>query len=140
MVARRSPEEALVHAVAEARRSSPAVLFLPALRGWWETAPPSLRATLGMLLDELPPELPLLLAATADCPAAELDDEALALFAGDHVRRGPGELCCCCSAPFASFEGRPGSIWAVRLEPQGDPGLRAAQAPGRLNPGSIQPA
>ena len=40
---------------------------------FWDTAPASLRATLWMLLADLPPELPLLLFATADAPLAELD-------------------------------------------------------------------
>jgi hypothetical protein len=52
---------------------------------WWQTAPASLRATLWMLLADLPPELPLLLLAVADVTASELDDEAAALFCG-----GPG--------------------------------------------------
>ena len=89
----RSPEEAVVHAVLEARRAAPAILFLPHLQLWWETAPASLRATLSMLLSDLPQDLPLLLLATADVPLAELDSDALKLFgsgsmlmpAGKHV-------------------------------------------------------
>ena len=69
-----------MHAVLEARRASPAILFLPHLQLWWETAPASLRATLTMLLSDLPPDLPLLLLATADVPLAELDSDALKLF------------------------------------------------------------
>ena len=37
-------------------------------QGWWQTAHASLRATLWMLLADLPPDLPLLLLAVADCP------------------------------------------------------------------------
>ncbi len=40
---------------------------------WWDTAPASLRATLWMLLADMPPDLPLLLFATADAPLSELD-------------------------------------------------------------------
>lgn len=40
---------------------------------WWDTAPASLRATLWMLLADMPPDLPLLLFATADGPLSELD-------------------------------------------------------------------
>lgn len=40
---------------------------------WWDTAPASLRATLWMLLADLPPDLPLLLLATADVPTTNLD-------------------------------------------------------------------
>ena len=76
----RSPEEALVHAIIEARRAAPAILYLPHLTLWWDTAPASLRATLWMLLADLPPDLPLLLFATADAPLSELPADALALF------------------------------------------------------------
>jgi SpoVK/Ycf46/Vps4 family AAA+-type ATPase len=78
----RSAEEALVAAVAEARRAAPAVLYLPHVGGWWDAAGPMLRATLTMLLEDLPPELPLLLLATADGP---LEAEVLGLFSGDQV-------------------------------------------------------
>lgn len=64
----------------EARRAAPAILFLPHLQLWWETAPASLKATLTMLLADLPQDLPLLLLATADSPADELEAEALKLF------------------------------------------------------------
>jgi SpoVK/Ycf46/Vps4 family AAA+-type ATPase len=94
----RSPEEALVHAVAEARRAAPAVLFLPHLQAWWETAPGSLRAVLWALLADLPPDLPLLLLATADAPARELDPEALALFGAG----GAGEAVYETAAPTAA--------------------------------------
>ncbi len=57
----------------EARRAAPAILHLPHLQLWWETAPPSLRATLRMLLADLPGDLPLLLMASADVPFCELD-------------------------------------------------------------------
>ena len=85
-----------MHAVLEARRAAPAILFLPHLQLWWETAPASLRATLTRLLADLPPDLPLLLLATADCPMDELDAEALKLFGsggsihlGLHQTTGP---------------------------------------------------
>lgn len=52
---------------------------------WWDTAPSSLRATLWMLLADLPPDLPLLLFATADARAEELDPEARALFGTQQV-------------------------------------------------------
>jgi len=47
-----------------------------------------LRATLWVLLADLPPDLPLLLLATADVPAGELDPEARTLFGGPQVRAG----------------------------------------------------
>ena len=58
----------------EARRAAPAILHLPHLQLWWDTAPPSLRATLCMLLADLPPDLPLLLVASADVPWDQLDE------------------------------------------------------------------
>lgn len=74
LICRRSPEEAVVHAVLEARRAAPAILHLPHLQLWWDTAPPSLRATLWMLLADLPGDLPLLLMASADVPFDQLDE------------------------------------------------------------------
>jgi hypothetical protein len=71
--------------VVEARRAAPAVLYLPHLHLWWATAPPSLRATLIMLLAELPPELPLMLVATAEAAPGELEPEARRLFSGHSV-------------------------------------------------------
>lgn len=74
-----------MHAFVEARRAAPAVLYLPHLELWWATAPASLRATLCMLLAELPPELPLLLLATAEVEPSALEPEARKLFAGHAV-------------------------------------------------------
>lgn len=69
-----------MHAVVEARRAAPAILYLPHLTLWWDTAPASLRATLWMLLADLPADLPLLLFATADAQLSELPQDALTLF------------------------------------------------------------
>ena len=49
----RCAEEALLQAVVEARRAAPAILFLPHLQLWWETAPHSLKASLWMMLVSL---------------------------------------------------------------------------------------
>ena len=77
----RSPEEALVRRITEARRAAPAVLFLPHLQMWWDAAAHSnLRATLWMLLEDLPPDLPLFLLATADVSEVDVDPIALDLF------------------------------------------------------------
>ncbi len=75
-----SPEAALVNLIAEARRASPAILYLPNLPLWWETAPISLQATLQSLLDDLPTSIPLFFLATANCPADELLDDISAIF------------------------------------------------------------
>ncbi|KAK9813516.1 hypothetical protein WJX73_003943 [Symbiochloris irregularis] len=76
----RSAEEALVHIIVEAQRSAPCILYLPHLQLWWGTAPPTLRATLWMLLSDLPSTSPMALLGTCDCPLQELDPEALELF------------------------------------------------------------
>jgi hypothetical protein len=72
-----------VRLVREARAAAPAVLYLPHLPAWWEQAPPALRAALWMLLRDLPADLPLLLLATADALAADVDDEARPSGASD---------------------------------------------------------
>lgn len=81
----RSCEEALVGAVTEARRAAPAVLFLPHLRLWWDSASPTLRATLRALMEDVPSDLPLLLLATCDCSIDELDPDAQGLFGDEQV-------------------------------------------------------
>lgn len=92
----RSPEEALVLIIGEARRAAPSVLYLPQLHTWWEAAHDQLRCTLLALLADLPPELPVLLVATADADmdadadmaggaAVGLDPRALALFAPEDI-------------------------------------------------------
>lgn len=55
------------------RRDGIDVCCCVSLQLWWDTAPASLRATLWMLLADLPPDLPLLLFATADAPISDLD-------------------------------------------------------------------
>lgn len=74
-----------------------------------------------MLLADLPPDLPLLLFATADVPGQELDPEARALFGGAQVR-----------APVAwcwGFEGRVGEwggcIEGAGMEARGGGGMGA---------------
>lgn len=96
----RSPEEAVVRAVIEARRAAPAILFLPHLQLWWETAPASLRATLSMLLADLSQDLPLLLLATTDAPAEELDADALKLFGSEGELGTIITMVMCCRATW----------------------------------------
>jgi hypothetical protein len=77
----RSPEEAVVAAFTEARRAAPAILFLPAADAWWAAAPRTLRAALAACAGELAPGTSLILLASADAPATELDPELVALLA-----------------------------------------------------------
>ena len=79
----RLPEEALVAAVTEARRAAPSILYLPHIRLWWESANATLHATLLTLLDDIPPNLPVMLLATADCERNELDEELAESFGGE---------------------------------------------------------
>lgn len=81
----KTPEEALVHIVGEARRNTPSILYLPQLQLWWETAHLQLRAVLSTLLEELPSDLPVLLLATSSVPFGELDEEVGSLFSHRYV-------------------------------------------------------
>ena len=89
----RAPEEALCSCVGEARRAAPCVLYLPRLDTWWEAAGPMLRATLCLLLDDIPADLPVLVLATSDVEHGQLPTELAALFAGDfvHTLGPPGQ-------------------------------------------------
>jgi len=86
------------------------VLYLPHLPAWWEQAPPALRAALWMLLRDLPADLPLLLLATADAVAADVDDEAR--FPSPSGRRTScsGEPPAFCSATSTASRD---SFWSV---------------------------
>lgn len=64
-----------MHIFMEARRGAPAILFLPHLQLWWATAPHALRATLWMLLSDLPAGSPIALVGTCDSPAAGVQQE-----------------------------------------------------------------
>lgn len=76
----RSCEEALVNIFREARRTTPAVLYLPQIELWWETANTQLRAVLLMLLAEFPSNLPVLFLATAKVPQAEVEEQVASVF------------------------------------------------------------
>jgi SpoVK/Ycf46/Vps4 family AAA+-type ATPase len=78
----RSPEEALVTAITEARRAAPSILYLPEIRLWWESSTPTLRAALTTLLRDIPTDLPVMLITTADvADVEELDEGLRACFA-----------------------------------------------------------
>ncbi len=126
--ARRSPEEALVRLVREARGAAPAVLYLPHLPAWWEQAPPALRAALWMLLRDLPADLPLLLLATADAVAADVDDEAR--FPSPSGRRTScsGEPPAFCSATSTASRD---SFWSVHHCRHSCPNVSAHRSDGR---------
>jgi len=84
----RSPEEALVTAITEARRAAPSILYLPEIRLWWESSTPTLRAALTTLLRDIPADLPVMLITTADVATVdELEESLRASFAS--VRWNP---------------------------------------------------
>lgn len=87
----RCAEEALVSAFREAMRSVPAILYLPHLDLWWESASPSLRTTLIIALKDLPSDLPLLVLATADTPLNALPTEVTELFGETVELSAPSE-------------------------------------------------
>lgn len=87
----RCAEEALVSAFHEATRSVPAILYLPHLDLWWESASPSLRTTLIIALKDLPSDLPLLVLATADTPLNALSTEVTELFGETVELSAPSE-------------------------------------------------
>lgn len=69
-----------MHIIREAQRSAPCLLYLPHLQLWWDTASQTLRAALWMLLSDLPTGCHMAVVGTADCPVADLEQDALELF------------------------------------------------------------
>ncbi|KAJ7755188.1 AAA-domain-containing protein [Mycena metata] len=109
----RTPEAAIVQLFVEAKRHAPAVVYIPALRGWCAAVSETARATVRAMLDTLAPADPVLLLAVVDGRFTDLPRDVRAWFgvgAGGRV-----EL----SAPAASeraafFEGL---IRDVRRQP-----------------------
>ena len=64
----RSPQEACAHIFAEARKTLPAVVMLPAVDSLLLHAEPALLATLGALVSQRPASLPLLVLGTCAAP------------------------------------------------------------------------
>lgn len=48
----------------EARRTTPSIVYLPNAIQWWNVASPTVQATLDFLLQDLPPNLPILFFGT----------------------------------------------------------------------------
>ncbi|GFP81300.1 ATPase family aaa domain-containing protein at1g05910, partial [Phtheirospermum japonicum] len=85
----KTPEEALVHVFAEARRTTPSILYLPRFHLWWESAHDQLRAVLRTLLEELPSDLPVLLLGTSSMALADICDNPLTIFSDRNVYVSP---------------------------------------------------
>ena len=67
-----SPQEACAHVFAEARKTLPAVVLLPAVDSLLLRAEPALRATLAALIGQRPAGLPLLVLGTCAAPLQTL--------------------------------------------------------------------
>ncbi|KAJ7499727.1 AAA-domain-containing protein [Mycena latifolia] len=90
----RTPEAAIVQLFVEAKRHAPAVVYIPALRGWCSAVSETARATVRAMLDTLAPADPVLLLAVVDGRFSELPRDVRAWFgigAGGRVELGaPG--------------------------------------------------
>ncbi|KAL1507483.1 hypothetical protein AB1Y20_008319 [Prymnesium parvum] len=84
----RTLQEACAHVFAEARRTTPAVVFMPAIDSWLLDAEPICFHTVQLLVHQLPPGTPLLLLGTCETPLASLDEQQrhrlLRLFPYEH--------------------------------------------------------
>ena len=72
----RTPQEACAHAFAEARKTPPSVVVLPQIDQWLPTADGLLVTTLTMLVQQLPPNMPLLLLGSTSQPFSKLSPGA----------------------------------------------------------------
>nr|XP_054596622.1 ATPase family AAA domain-containing protein 2 isoform X2 [Nothobranchius furzeri] len=79
-----APEETCVQIFAEAKRTSPSILYVPHIEQWWETVGPALRATFLSLLSSIPAFSPILLLATCSLRYHQLSLEVQELFRGEH--------------------------------------------------------
>ncbi|KAJ7886151.1 AAA-domain-containing protein [Mycena olivaceomarginata] len=76
----RTPEAAIVQLFVEAKRHAPAVVYIPALRGWCAAVSETARATVRAMLDTLAPADPVLLLAVVDGHFADLPRDVRAWF------------------------------------------------------------
>ncbi|KAF8173780.1 hypothetical protein K438DRAFT_1849984 [Mycena galopus ATCC 62051] len=100
----RTPEAAIVQLFVEAKRHAPAVIYIPALRGWCAAVSETARATVRAMLETLAPADPVLLLAVVDGRFSDLPRDVRAWFGvggGGRVELGaPGP-----TARAAFFEG-----------------------------------
>ncbi|KAJ7165606.1 AAA-domain-containing protein [Mycena crocata] len=76
----RTPEAAIVQLFVEAKRHAPAVVYIPALRGWCAAVSETARATVRAMLDTLAPADPVLLLAVVDGHFTDLPRDVRAWF------------------------------------------------------------
>jgi len=79
----RNPEEACVQLFQEARRNVPSIIYLPQVGRWWPAISETVRATFLSLLNELDPELPILLMVTHDGELDQVSEDIVDLFDED---------------------------------------------------------
>jgi len=75
-----APEEAIAQLFREARRTAPAVVYLPHINIWWSSISDTSKATFMTLLYDLPPSMPVFLLATSDAHLDELHEAVHSLF------------------------------------------------------------
>lgn len=98
----RSVDEMCVHILQEATRVTPSILYLPNVGVFWDTVSPSVQRTFLSLILSLPPEVELLLLATAEQPMSSLPMEVQLLFSDPSaVVTGEGEGAC--AAPHIGY-------------------------------------
>ncbi|KAJ7476930.1 AAA-domain-containing protein [Mycena galericulata] len=100
----RTPEAAIVQLFVEAKRHAPAVVYIPALRGWCAAVSETARSTVRAMLDTLAPADPVLLLAVVDGHFTDLPRDVRAWFgvgAGGRVELGAPNA----EARAAFFEG-----------------------------------
>ncbi|XP_071438613.1 uncharacterized protein [Hetaerina americana] len=81
----RTPEEALIHKMKEARHSLPGVIYVPDISGWWTLVDVSAKAVFLTMVREMDAgDLPILLLSTAHTPYSVVPPEIQQLFSEFH--------------------------------------------------------
>jgi SpoVK/Ycf46/Vps4 family AAA+-type ATPase len=61
--------------IREAKRTSPCIIYMPHIHQWWASLTDACRSTFLTLLNDIPPESPILVVATAEVQYKYLDQE-----------------------------------------------------------------
>ena len=76
----KSAEESVLRTFKEARRNTPSVIYWPNVGRWWDTAHEVLQTSITLLINDIPPDCPILLIATSDKSMECLNNEVQAIF------------------------------------------------------------
>jgi len=89
----RTPAEALLSKVKEARTNSPSILYWPRIDSWFDSLDPSTIRSLLQLISDIPDELSVYIIGTSEIPREDLPIEAQAIFPStlSHELRLPNE-------------------------------------------------